>query len=95
VYFVINRLSLNLPALALTPYLRIRHYGFLAGCCRKQRLAQIREALAVEQETTGEADPNREGQERTYHYPVCKDRLLQMVAELPQQWRWNRAMRRR
>jgi hypothetical protein len=25
---------------------RIRHYGFLKGCCRTQRLAQIRKALA-------------------------------------------------
>jgi hypothetical protein len=76
-------------------FTRIRHYGFLAGCCRKQRLAQIRESLAVEQKATDETDPNRESQERTYHCPVCKVGLLQMVAELPQQWRWNRAMRRR
>jgi hypothetical protein len=27
-------------------FTRIRHYGFLAGCCRTQRLAQIHEALA-------------------------------------------------
>jgi hypothetical protein len=36
-------------------FTRIRHYGFLAGCCRTQRLAQIREALAAGEEAPEEA----------------------------------------
>jgi hypothetical protein len=76
-------------------FTRIRHYGFLAGCCRKRRLAQIREALVVDQETTDKADPKRESQEKAYHCPVCKVGVLQVIGELPQQWRCNSAMRRR
>jgi hypothetical protein len=51
-------------------FTRIRHYGFLAGYCRTQCLAQIREALWVEQTETNEDSTESERLERSYHCPV-------------------------
>jgi hypothetical protein len=76
-------------------FTRIRHYGFLAGCCRKQRLKQLREVLAEVQETPEEAKPNGDRHEIDYHCPVCKAGLLHVIEELPSEWRWNRTKRRR
>jgi hypothetical protein len=43
-------------------FTRVRHYGFLAGCCRAQRLAQIREVLAVAQAPIGDACTHAESE---------------------------------
>jgi hypothetical protein len=76
-------------------FTRIRHYGFLAGSCRKKRLAQIREGLAEEKTPTDEVKPTGEHREKTYHCPVCKTGVLQLIAELPAKGWYNSAMRRR
>ena len=38
--------------------MRIRHYGFLANRCRKQKLAKIREALGHSAEESAETKPH-------------------------------------
>lgn len=61
---------------------RVRHYGFLAGCCRRRRLADIRLALAVAVPAatdTGQAD----APDVTDACPRCRNGRLVRVAELP------------
>jgi hypothetical protein len=58
-------------------------------------LAQIREGLAEEKTPTDEVKPTGEHREKTYHCPVCKTGILQLVAELPAKGGYNSAMRRR
>ncbi|MCU7865615.1 MAG: transposase, partial [Candidatus Thiodiazotropha sp. (ex Lucinoma borealis)] len=59
-------------------FTRVRHYGFLAGCCRAKRLVQIREAL-VQPEPVTDASP---AGEITYHCPRCQVGHLRLVALL-------------
>jgi hypothetical protein len=67
-------------------FTRIRHYGFLAGCCRTKRLAQIREALAQPEETSDEAGEHTNNDENVYLCPLCRIGHLRMIAQLlPQQ----------
>ena len=58
-------------------FTRIRHYGFLAGCCRCERVAEIRTALAapVVEETTTTSN----NVERSYPCPQCKMGHLRSV----------------
>jgi hypothetical protein len=76
-------------------FTRIRHYGFLAGCCRTQRLAQIREALAVVEEATEEAMSGVENETPDYRCPLCKIGHLRLIAEVMPRRAWNQMMRRR
>ncbi len=63
--------------------MRVRHFGFLANGCRRERLRQIRSVLAVQVplSTPKAADPvpGRVPQERC---PVCRTGMLLVVAEL-------------
>jgi hypothetical protein len=68
--------------------MRIRHFGYLANCCRKKRLPQIRAAI-IQAEAT-EAEPktavNPSGPEvETWPCPVCRTGRLRIVGDLPAQ----------
>jgi hypothetical protein len=64
-------------------FVRVRHYGFLAGCCRTRRLAQIRETLAVVVEQTEETSADIESDAPPgYICPLCKIGILRLVDEL-------------
>lgn len=76
-------------------FTRIRHYGFLAGCCRAQRLAQIREALEVAQEIAKEPNANAGNEIPDYRCPRCKIGHLRLIAEVQPQWRQTETLRRR
>ncbi len=74
--------------------MRVRHFGFLANCCRKKRLKQIREILDKPiqgecDETTDALPSQRPGQmktdnEATQGYPCreCKEGLLWVVGKV-------------
>ena len=75
-------------------FMRIRHYGFLAGCCRASKLVQIREALAhpPPSEVKGAAV---DCPDDAYPCcPLCGTGLLQWVAELIPTAAWARRRRR-
>ena len=66
--------------------MRIRHYGFLANCCRERKLTLVRSAIAAEAEVVQPAPEaaelsgiRREG----YPCPRCGKGQLRVVAELP------------
>ena len=65
--------------------MRIRHYGFLANCCRAERLATIRAALQAT-DTVAEAERCRQRAEHggvaVEPCPRCQDGVLQPVARL-------------
>ncbi|HCA02918.1 IS91 family transposase [Vreelandella alkaliphila] len=64
--------------------MRVRHYGFLANRCRRQRLVQIRRALAVV-EPAPDADMAASEAEPTYTCPHCRQPSLQMIGILSSQ----------
>jgi len=76
-------------------FTRVRHYGFLAGCCRAQRLAQIRESLAAEQACTEDAKTNAESDAGGYRCPLCKIGRLILIGEIEPRLTWPRERRRR
>ena len=61
--------------------MRVRHYGFLANRCRRQRLVQIRRALAVV-ESAPDADMAASDTERAYICPHCQQPTLRMIGTL-------------
>ena len=63
--------------------MRVRHFGFLANGCRRERLRQIRGVLAVQVplSTPKAADPVPERVPRD-RCPVCRTGMLLVVAEL-------------
>lgn len=65
--------------------MRIRHFGYLANCCRAKRLAQVRAAIAQTEATEAGPEPvvNRPGPEEVWPCPVCQGGRLRIVAELP------------
>jgi hypothetical protein len=76
-------------------FTRVRHYGFLAGCCRAQRLAQIREVLAAEQACAEDAKTNAEIDAGGYRCPLCKIGRLILIGEIEPRLTWPRERRRR
>jgi hypothetical protein len=76
-------------------FTQVRHYGFLAGCCRAQRLAQIREALAVAQTPTGDACTNAKSDVCDSRYPLCKVGRLIPIDEVEPRLTGPREKRRR
>jgi len=62
-------------------FTRIRHYGFLAGCCRAQRILQIRKALA-QAESKVDEPCTAVSEESGYRCPRCKTGRLCWVAVL-------------
>jgi hypothetical protein len=76
-------------------FTRIRHYGFLAGCCRAQRLAQIRGVLATSVKTTAEETTSPYSEEKAYRCGHCKTGYLRPITELaPRPLRAREARRR-
>lgn len=75
-------------------FMRIRHYGFLAGCCRASKLVQIRAALAdpPPSEVTVEAAAHPDEAYRCC--PWCGVGVLECVAELIPTAAWARRRRR-
>ena len=68
-------------------FMRGRHYGFLANCCRRQRLQQIRGALAEPAEpASAPSEPAPGG----WPCPSCKQGQLRIVSEWwPAPGRWH------
>ncbi|WP_275099488.1 IS91 family transposase [Sedimenticola hydrogenitrophicus] len=68
--------------------MRIRHFGYLANCCRAKRLAQIRVAIAQAEATPVEPETvlHPSGPEmETWPCPACRIGRLRIVGELPAQ----------
>jgi hypothetical protein len=76
-------------------FTRIRHYGFLAGCCRSKRLAQVREALELAQEAADETNASPAVDECGYRCPLCKAGYLRLISEMPSRQLGPPEMRRR
>jgi hypothetical protein len=61
-------------------FMRCRHYGFLANRCRCQRLAKIREAIAVrEAEPVSETDEHSEAPFDGWPCLNCRQGRLRVV----------------
>ncbi|MFC3391597.1 Putative transposase [Aidingimonas halophila] len=60
---------------------RVRHYGFLANRCRRRRLAQIRQALAVI-DATADADTAADDSAPIYTCPHCRQPTLRVIGTL-------------
>jgi len=67
-------------------FVRVRHYGFLANCCREKRLAAIREDLQTPAQPPT-ADPQAEtpGPGCAYPCPHCHSGRLRVIAEIAPQ----------
>jgi hypothetical protein len=63
-------------------FTRIRHYGFLAGCCRTRRLAQIRSALDAWEEKAKETSVSDTNETPVYHCPACRIGQLRLIGEV-------------
>lgn len=72
--------------------MRIRHYGFLANCCREKRLSMIHKAITKSEttETTGDKDATDLDEQpvtgkaaEAMPCPQCRTGRLQMIGELP------------
>ena len=71
--------------------MRIRHYGFLANCCRTKRLGIIREAIAKHEAADQDLDADRQrvtghpvadGSAPSIPCPHCKTGILRVVGEI-------------
>jgi hypothetical protein len=68
--------------------MRIRHYGFLANRCRRQRLAQIREAIeAAKTEAKSEPDHSTASPFDGWSCPKCHQGYLRVIGLIaPRPW---------
>lgn len=83
-------------------FMRIRHYGFLANRCRRQRLAQIRTALSTTNSNSDDASHSKNdntitarempARHATCPCPKCKQGRLIVITTLPPQRRSEVAM---
>ncbi|WP_063464932.1 transposase [Ectothiorhodospira sp. BSL-9] len=73
--------------------MRVRHYGFLANRCRRQKLEQIRVALRQEGAQKPAASPST----AAAHYPCprCRSGQLRVIAEIPRGVLCNQLKERR
>ena len=74
--------------------MRIRHYGFLANCCREKRLSVIRKALSeTDEDALKDKDKDKDGKKdqrpeamvttlNPIRCPKCKTGILQVIGEL-------------
>lgn len=65
-------------------FVRIRHYGFLANRCRREKLARIRSAIGQWQAAPPETEETREdrGAFDDYPCPRCGERAMRVTGEL-------------
>ena len=75
-------------------FMRIRHYGFLAACCRATKLARIREALVQPEHPMVPTTEAHGEEEACPTCPLCGAAGLQWMAELIPQADWARRRRR-
>ncbi len=75
-------------------FMRIRHYGFLAGCCRAGKLRQIRGALNHPQPLEVKVAATDSPDDGSPCCPLCGAGILQWVAELIPTAAWARRRRR-
>ena len=69
-------------------FMRLRHYGFLANCCREKKLALIRRSLAAEAASAGEQDTGTpvslvKKSVLLYRCPKCKLGRMMLLCRLP------------
>ena len=57
--------------------MRVRHFGFLANCCRGRQLARIRQALSDPKDDP--AEPSRPSRPETWPCPTCNSGRLHRV----------------
>ncbi len=74
--------------------MRIRHYGFLANCCREKRLSVIRKALEKTDESTTRDQDEKGAREKAHEppelvsppkpmpCPECKTGVMRVIGEL-------------
>jgi len=70
--------------------MRIRHYGFLANCCRRRKLAVVRTALAAAGQCVTAKGEQRQVPIRFEGYPCpnCRQGMLRVIAQLrPLRWK--------
>ncbi|MBK1673597.1 hypothetical protein CKO35_09810 [Ectothiorhodospira shaposhnikovii] len=60
--------------------MRVRHYGFLANRCRRQKLDQVRRALSMARPPAATAAPRKEAS--GYPCPRCRKGRLHVIAEI-------------
>lgn len=75
-------------------FMRIRHYGFLAGCCRAGKLMQIRDALTQPQPPEVKVAATDGLGDGYLCCPLCGAGILQWVAELIPTAAWAHRRRR-
>lgn len=68
-------------------FMRIRHFGFLANCCRKQRLATIRADLD-QPKPPAPSEPQGSGNDYEAPCRICHLGRLRVIEEIPPQ-RWD------
>ena len=67
-------------------FVRVRHYGFLANCCREKRLAAIREDLQTPlQQAQPDPQADTPGPGYAYPCPQCHSGRLRVIAEIAPQ----------
>ena len=70
-------------------FMRIRHYGFLANCCRQKKLSQIIEGIEGMSPATSTTEgrklaPTAFTEDPPCHCPKCKTGQLNVIKILPQ-----------
>ena len=63
--------------------MRVRHFGFLANRCRRQKLSCIREAIAVAEVVAMQPMVKGQGEVPDYPRPNCGQGWLRIIAQLP------------
>lgn len=63
-------------------FMRIRHYGYLANCCRERKIKQIRELLAVKAAERKEEISQPTEAVKTVRCPQCRQGEMQCVGEI-------------
>lgn len=66
--------------------MRIRHYGFLANCCRQRKLPQIRQAIEADQVIPGhKSEPAAltGWADKTFPCPACSKGKMHIIGEIP------------
>ena len=69
-------------------FMRVRHYGYLANCCRQKKLALIRGSLAAQALSASEQDTEASASSGTksalvYRCPKCKLGRMTLIGRLP------------